>query len=326
MNLPKITFILFLLLSINYLKAQNNNNDTLANRKDAINFYISCDYCDMEYFKKEITLINYVRDRKASDIHLIISSMDTGGGGTEYSLQFIGKGKFKNLSDTVIFSLSANTTENEEREALLENIKKGLTPFILKTPLASKINIQFQQDKISKELVKDKWNSWVFKASTSGFANGEDVYTNYNFWSNISASKVTPDIKIEINYHNNYNKSIYHFSSKDIESSKISNNLSLLITKSVGKHWAIGGFSNIYSSTYSNIETASSISPAVEYNVFKYSEAVTKQLRFLYKINATYNHYIDTTIFNKIEEYYGSHLLDINYKNIQEWGSIEASI
>ena len=318
--------LLFLYIS-NLLVAQEKNNIDSTNYNNAIKLYIDCDYCDIDHFKKEIKLVNYVRDRKESDVHLIITNMETGSGGRQYNLQFIGKGKYKKLSDTISFALPPKTTNEEKRNAQIIAIKKGLTPFILKTSLANKITISFAKDNDKKqEKVEDKWHSWVFESRISGYANGEEVYSTLHTWSTISATKITPDIKIELKYHNSFNKSTYKFSDKSITSYTKTNQVAALVTKSFGEHWAIGGFASINNSTYSNIALASSISPAFEYNIFKYSNATTKQLRFLYRVGYTYNQYIDTTIFDKIKEDYFYNMLTIKFKSVQEWGSIEGDI
>jgi len=48
----------------------------------------------------------------------------------------------------------------------------GLMRYVAKTPLASKIKISYESDKIDEEVV-DKWNSWVFDLSLEGYFNGE---------------------------------------------------------------------------------------------------------------------------------------------------------
>ena len=321
---------LFISLLLFVFTANSQITDTLtSNKKDALNLYVDCKWCDVEHFKTQITIVNYVRDRKNADVHLIITEISTGSGGVEYNMQFIGKGRFKNLSDTLKFALPPNSTNEEIRDAQIEKIKIGLTPFILKTPYVDKLTISYNSDNNNeekKEIIEDKWKSWVAEISTSGYANGEDTYLNYNTWSSVGITKVTPDIKIELRYHNNYNESIYRFETDTIVSISRSNQGNALITFSVGNHWAVGAFANIYSSTFSNMDISTAILPAIEYNVFKYEDATTKQLRFIYKVGYQYNYYIDTTIFNKTEEGYFNHYLNINYKTVKQWGSIEGSV
>ena len=327
--LPLLLVILF--INVNNLQAQETNStntDSISiDRKNAIKLFVDCQWCDIEHFKKKITLVNYVRDRKDADVHLMITEMETGSGGTEYTLAFYGTGKYKHLTDTISFALPPNSTDEEEREAQIKYIKIGLVPFILKTPFANKLSITYEQEETKKqENIEDKWKSWVFSADLSGWANGEDMYTSYNLWSNISVSKVTPDIKIEIDFNNNFSESIYRFENDTIVAFTRSNHGNFLITKSIGEHWAVGGFAQIYGSTYSNIQLSSGLTPAVEYNLFKYKDATTKQLRFLYRIGFSYNDYLETTIFNKTEELFFYHHLSINYKNVQQWGTIEGSV
>ena len=36
---------------------------------------------DMDFFRREIPVVNWVRDREVSDVHVLITSQVTGGGG-----------------------------------------------------------------------------------------------------------------------------------------------------------------------------------------------------------------------------------------------------
>ena len=51
-------------------------------------------FIDIEYIKTRITFVNYVIDKEEADIHLLITSLGTAGGGDEFTIQFLGKGKF----------------------------------------------------------------------------------------------------------------------------------------------------------------------------------------------------------------------------------------
>ena len=48
--------------------------------------------CDQEFFRRELTWIDHVRDQKDADVHVLVTGQGTGGGGTEYTLRFIGHG------------------------------------------------------------------------------------------------------------------------------------------------------------------------------------------------------------------------------------------
>lgn len=59
-------------------------------KKTAPKVFIDCGMCDIDHIRTEITFVNYVRDRKEADIHVLVTSLRTGAGGREYTLAFIG--------------------------------------------------------------------------------------------------------------------------------------------------------------------------------------------------------------------------------------------
>ncbi len=274
MNKPFIIFIFFV-FQIFQLYAQEANDTISLSREKALNIYIDCDYCDQSYFKENFTIVNYVRDRKVADVHIIISEMETGSGGTEYMIQFTGQKKFQRLNDTLVFSLPADYTDDEERKEQLKHIQLGLVPYIMKTPFANNLNLSINNENENIE-EKDIWKNWVFEVYGYGFANGEKSYKYFNINSGVSVQKVTSDIKIEINLRSRYNESRYRLYEDDslvysIDTYQRSYYSSNLFTKSIGEHWGAGGFLYLKNSTYGNMDFKMTLKPAIEYNLFKYS-------------------------------------------------------
>ena len=70
-------FFAFLLLSPFVFKAQPT--DTIQ-RNDAPKVFLVCDYCDQNYYKNEITFLNFVRDRRLADIVILLRTINTGNG------------------------------------------------------------------------------------------------------------------------------------------------------------------------------------------------------------------------------------------------------
>lgn len=66
--------------------------------------------------------------------------------------------------------------------------------------------------------------------------------------------------------------------------------------------------------------------PSVEYNIFPYYESTQHQLRILYGIGSSYRIYVDTTIYNEIEELLWQQQLQIAYQVQEKWGSINVSL
>ena len=78
-------------------------------KKSAPKVYLDCMDCDLEYIKTEITFVNYVRDRKEADIHILVTTQTTAGGGREYTLSFLVQNGFKAVDDTVKYSPTKRT-------------------------------------------------------------------------------------------------------------------------------------------------------------------------------------------------------------------------
>ncbi len=51
--------------------------------------------------RTEVTFINYVRDRTDADVHVLVTTQETGGGGIEYTAKFIGLGRFAGVDQTL---------------------------------------------------------------------------------------------------------------------------------------------------------------------------------------------------------------------------------
>ncbi|NOY88083.1 MAG: hypothetical protein GXO93_01675 [FCB group bacterium] len=69
-----------------------------------------------------------------------------------------------------------------------------------------------------------------------------------------------------------------------------------------------------------------SLSPAIEYNFFPYSESSQKQFTIDYYVEEEYVKYEEVTMFDKTEEWLTSGNLQTSLDLIQPWGSISMSL
>jgi hypothetical protein len=65
--------------------------------------FIDCDYCDLDFIRTEMAFVNYVRERKEAQVHALITTQETGSGGTEFTMTLIGQQKFEGMADTLKF-------------------------------------------------------------------------------------------------------------------------------------------------------------------------------------------------------------------------------
>jgi enamine deaminase RidA (YjgF/YER057c/UK114 family) len=202
----------------------------------------------------------------------------------------------------------------------------GLMRYVARTPIASELTISHNED-LETELVTDKWNNWVFQISSSPRFVSEEKAKRFSINNSIEISRITPDFKIEIEMDQSFNRRKY-IDDEEGEAVyiKTDESLDMLFVKSLGEHWSAGINWDLNASTEENLDFNTEIMPAIEYDLFPYSEATRRQLRFLYSAGYEYNDYIDTTSYFKTTENFLKHRLRIAYQVQQKWGSINISM
>ena len=316
-------FMSCVLVSLSYSKdSQLNINDL---KKDAPKVFLDCYQCDHDYIRTEIPFVNYVRDRKEADIHLLITTQRTGAGGMEYTMAFIGLQDFIGIQDTLKYVSQSTDTRDDVRKGMVRVIKLGLIPFINKTPIADYITV-LCEEKVHPTAVEDKWNFWVFYMGFSGSVSGESQRRSFSLRGNLSASRVTPESKLRIGVSGNFNESKYTYEEETFSSYSDSKSFSTMYVKSLSEHWSIGAWFTAYSSTYNNIDLSLSPSPAIEYNLFPYSQSTRRQLRFVYRIGYSFRCYMEETIYDKTKENLLSESLSITFEVREPWGDASTTI
>jgi len=172
----------------------------------------------------------------------------------------------------------------------------------------------------------DKWDSWVFKGSLNGYVNGQKTYKSNYVSGNLSGGRITEAWKMNFSANYNTNNSSYLIDEETIESSSDSKSARALIVKSLTDHWSAGGSFWVGGSSYSNRKFGFNVMPGIEFDVFPYSESTRRQLRILYSAGFKREHYMDSTIYNKIKENLWVQSLETSYQVVQKWGSIDVSL
>jgi hypothetical protein len=322
MRTTLITMLALFIATISFSQETETKSDSL--RKDALNVYMPS-MSSSDFIKKEIPFVNYVRDMKDAGVYIISTAQRTGSGGVENSYFLIGQNEFAGMNDTLVYMSSPNETSDEIRNKQVNTLKMGLMRYIAKTPLSQYIRIMFTEP-ISEKVTNDKWNNWVFEASLTSQASGQQTLKRSYYYGSVSARHVTEDWKIEMEtyYTNQTTKYIYPlYSYTNIVKQSGAN---ARIVRSISNHWSYGGSTGISSSIYNNNKYTIELMPGIEYNVYPYSESTRKQLRMLYQvgyINANYN---DTTTFFKLKEELYIHSFMTAYQVIQKWGSVNVSV
>ena len=327
-QIPGRFFLLFTVATLsNTAFGQADKAEIQADRKNAVNVFIDCRFCDMNYIRQEIPYVNYVRDTREADVYILETRQNAGNGGDQYTYIFKGSGKYSGLGDTLTFTTSPDQTNTIIRAKRTGMLKMGLMRYVARTPLFNQININSDMDIKAQEVV-DRWNNWVFEISTEPRFESQETQKQLELRNSLNIRKITPDIKLEIELDEFYNREKY-IENVNTDSASTSTyitsatSLDNLFVKSLGEHWSAGFKWRLGSSTRENYEFTTEFLPSLEYDIYPYSESTHHQLRILYSAGYQFNQYQDTTIFNKIREGHYLQQLNIAYQIQKEWGSID---
>ncbi|HDY87720.1 MAG TPA: hypothetical protein ENH82_06320 [bacterium] len=320
-----LMLLMFYFVPVSFSYAQENKNENSLMQELAVRVFLDISRRYQEHIIREIPYVNYVRDRKLAQVHILVTTQRTGSRGTEYTITFIGLQNFTAVNDTLIYVSNQMDTEETIRSGILETLKLGLVRYMSKTPQADYLYITYRKRAEPTEVI-DKWDYWVFNVDTNSRLYGEEQRKSVSFRGSLSADRVTPDWKMSFNIGADYNRRDYEKDEGSISIYTRSQNFRLLVIKSLSEHWSTGLYGDAQSSIYRNIEFSGNIAPAIEYNLFPYSESTRREFRFLYRAGYTNVTYNEETIFNKEYEHLFDERLSATYEVKEEWGSVRSTL
>jgi hypothetical protein len=294
-------------------------------KQKAPKVYIDCERCDQDYIRTEIPFVNYVRDRKEADVHVLVTTQSTGSGGTEYTMAFIGQGAYKGTNNTLVYASNKTNTQDEVRRGYVAVLKMGLLPYTARTPIRDLIAVSFKE-KVKPTDVVDKWKFWVFSFSLGAEVDKESQQRSQTFEFRAAANKITPEVKIRLGLQGEFRNDKFEYEDETISSDRESGMFRGLYAKSLGEHWSVGVALDMNSSLYRNLRFKVVPSPVVEYDLFPYSESTRRQLRFQYRVGYEYARYRNETIYDKTGESLLSQALSATLEIEEPWGSLSASL
>ena len=318
--LALLTFGL-LLVSASAVPAQEAAETPSA---ETVRVFLDCPGCDEQFIRTEITFVDYVRDRTAADVHILITTQGTGGGGTEYALKFIGLGRFRGVDNSLTVTVGQTATTDERRRRLVSLLKLGLVRYVTDTPLASRLSLQFQEQQASGtgRAMEDPWNFWVFRVAANGGLEGEQATALRTAAGNFSANRTTAAWKLAFSGAANYRQQRFELEDGEIYNAIRRNYDSrVLVTKSLTPHWSAGATAALAASTFTNYDLRTRISPALEYNIFPYSESTRRILTLLYSVGVQTADYTEETIYRRMEERLADHQFEMSLGLRQPWGT-----
>jgi hypothetical protein len=292
--------------------------------------FLDCRFeCDTEYLRQNIDFIDYVRDRETADVHVLVTTQGTGGGGMSWTVRFIGLDYFKDHEHTLTFTTLETASSDDRRKEFARVFKVGLVTYAAETDIAPNLEVSlkaFEGKDPTDKPTRDPWNYWVFRLGAGGDLNGERSSNNRSYRVNISASRVTEQWKINASLFGDTSRSSFKVTDDfTVTSNTNSWNLSTLVVKSLGPRWSYGARSSFNRSSFSNTDRSIGAFPAIEFDFFPYSESSRRSLTVQYSVGITSFNYREVTIFDKLEETVPSHSLRTSLGVRSPWGSLGGS-
>ena len=299
---------------------------TLVPASSALRVFLDCNPCDFDYLRREVPYVDYVRDRKDAELHILATTQGTGSGGTEYVFRFIGLGRFQGQDDELKFTAAQTDTGDERRRGYVRVIQLGLIRYVMSTPSADNLEVVYRPPRAVGAPVatpaNDPWNYWSFRIRGSGSVGGETSSTSRNWSSSFTANRTTEAWKVNTSGNLNFRDNTYTLSDGEVITDRShDHNANALVVKSLGPHWALAGRARVASVTFLNQDLATRVGGGIERSVFPYAQSSRRELVFQLTTNVNWFKYNETTIYGKDEETVADAMLLAFFEVRQPWGA-----
>jgi len=260
--------------------------------------------CDSEFFKTEIHWIDHVLDQNDADLHLLVTTQQTGGGGNEYTVRLLGRGRWQGREDSVRVNSEAGETQDGQRRALVRVFTLMLARYAVETPVGAKLTLTPPAAAAGTQTTaaKDPWNFWVYRINFNSFTNGEQGNRFGHVNVGGSANRVTEAWKFNFSSGFDYSESRYELSDGTFYSYVRGRYANGLVVKSLNDHWSAAGMVRASRSTYNNQRLNLRIAPGVEYNYFPYKESTNRLLTLQWTAGVNQFKYDEVTLYGKTAE------------------------
>jgi hypothetical protein len=265
-------------------------------------------------------------------VHVILTSQDTGGGGREWILDFIGREELEGTDDQLVHRSGRTDTDAEERGGITRALSVGLARYAALAGLAQGIAVEHEE---AEEVpgqppglqgeVDDPWDFWVFEIDLEGSLQGEDRDKERGVEASVQASRVTQQWKFEAEVEGDFQRREVELEEDSIfvdESDRWE--VSSRLVYSLAGRWSLGADLRASGSTFANRDFQTGLQTGIEYSFFPYEEATRRRLTATWFVGPRYVDYEERTVFGKLSEtiYEESLIVELDFR--QPWG--EASL
>ena len=309
-------------------------------REGALRVFLDCDGqgCDDDRFRTDINWVSWVRDRTLAQVHLIVTSSQTGGGGNRYSLEFIGLQDLDGDNDVLPLTTLSTDTQDEIVTALTRVISAGLARYsaaigqpvglVAGDPDEGGGGDDDDTDEIvSGAEVQDPWNFWVFEISGQGNLEGEEFENERSFNAQFDASRTTDIWKFQLDAFGNVSREERELDEGAISVVERTNwSVDFLLARTLAPNWSAGLVAGAGASSRLNQKFGADVAAALEYSFFPYEEAPRRSLTARYDLRMQHYDWEEVTIYGETAETRPQHAISLGLFQQQAWGESFVSV
>ena len=298
-------------------------------RPGSLALFVDCAFtCDQDFFRTEIRVVDYARDRNDADVHLLLTSEPTADG-IQYRASFIGLRGFAGRNQALTYLSPRAATDDERRHGLVRIVKLGLVAYLAETALADRVNVTFSESTPSAtmEPADDPWKLWVVRATFGGTMTGERSSTGRSLRLGASANRTGETWKVTAAVSGNYRDDSFALTdTQTFTSSARTVNATGLVVRTLTEHWSAGVQGNALESTFLNYDLKTRVAPGLEYNFFPYADSSRRMFTVQYTLGVGNADYRAETVFGKTSERLVDHRLATALTMLQPWGTATAEV
>ena len=301
------------------------------------NVFIDCSTrgCDQTYFRTEIDWVNWVRVREAADVHMIVTSESTGGGGSIWQLDLIGVGDNEGYSETVRIPIAGTDGERQRLDQVTTGMALALAQFAAAEGYRDLISVEIAGlraeaetgDVVDAQEVADPWNLWTFSIDGNARLNGEDTQENRNLRGGFSASRVSPTWKMNFRGSISNDRRVRDLSDgSQFVFERTDWSVNGLAVYSIAPRVSVGARGEVRRILSANQKFRMELTPAIEYSFFPYEEATRRSLTAYYQIGPAYRDYESRTVLGFEHELRWEHQVQLELSQRQPWGDASMGV
>jgi len=295
--------------------------------------YLEACNCFEQFLRDEITWVDFVRQPQDADLQVLGNAVQTGAGGVERTLRFVGAGRYAGVDFPLRAVTPPNEPEDGQRRTVLNTMQVGLLQFVARDgmPDGFEVEIEAPELDVAAAPAVDPWNFWVLELGAEGALQAEETRRETAWEFSVQADRVTHHWLVDFRADIESETESFDLDDEDepgrrIEVTRREWAARMFLARAFGNHWSVGLDSDVQSSTFGNVDLSTQLTPAVEFSVFPYSEYATRQLRFEYGVGAIHSRYNEVTLFDRLRETRPRQLLAATLQQRQPWGSIESRL